>query len=275
MNGYFKPETQIRYEIYRHESENIERFELDYIVYSHSSFKDILEIQTDHLSGKGRLTLFIDENKEDLQQIYDRYDKVVFYSPSLPYGERLRQCVSQIDYDYFILMHDIDIAVYIDDDRMIEFVHFLRKNDFDRIDFQLAYDYDESHKTNDDGLYLIRSSNTDTQNKGYCYNVNPSIWKRETLLSILEEAISRGFSEYRTIEAYEIQEFACKFKIFKLFSRKKYRCGYFTCLQPFRYLHITHSRLLFSPSHLPPESSVDIVEDYDRILKKYDLSRWI
>jgi len=243
MNGYFKPETQIRYEIYRHESENIERFELDYVVYSHSSFKDILEIQTDHLSGKGRLTLFIDENKEDLQQIYDRYD--------------------------------IDIAVYIDDDRMIEFVHFLRKNDFDRIDFQLAYDYDESHKTNDDGLYLIRSSNTDTQNKGYCYNVNPSIWKRETLLSILEEAISRGFSEYRTIEAYEIQEFACKFKIFKLFSKKKYRCGYFTCLQPFRYLHITHSRLLFSPSHLPPESSVDIVEDYDRILKKYDLSRWI
>jgi hypothetical protein len=268
--------TQVKYEIFKHVPEDNEvNDSINYVVYSHSSFIDMLQIQTDHIENKGHLTLFIDRNNNDLDFIYKRYDKVVFYDPNLPYGTKLLDCVNQIDYDYFVLIHDIDILIHVDTKTVLEFISFLRKNNFDRVDFQLAYDYDESHKVNDDDLYLIKSSNTDTSNKGYAYNVNPSIWKRDALVEILSRFKDR---DYREIESDEVQQFCSKFEIFKLYSRKRFRCGYFTCLSPFRYLHLTHSRMIFSPRHIPEEDSVDIIIDYNRIVDKYNLKnsdKWI
>lgn len=276
MRKSYEPETQIKYEVYKHVAGNFNKDEvINYVVYSHSSFLDVLQIQTDHLEGKGNLTLLINKNDQDLDFIYDRYDKVVFYDGRLNYARKLSSCISVLEHDYFVLIHDNDILIHSDDETLKEFVHFLRSNDFDRIDFQLAYDYDLSHKINDDSLFLIKSNNTDTLNKGYTYNVNPSIWKRDTLLDILTTYIDR---DYRNIETDDVHEYCQKYNIFKLFANRKYNCGYFVCLEPFRYLHITHSQMLFSPKSIPEEMSKDIIDDYYRIVDKYNLrssNKWI
>ena len=250
---------------------------LNYVVYSHSSFLDVLQIQTDYLSGLGRLTLLINENNLDLTHMYSRYDNVIFYKDNQSYGHKLLSCINQIDYEYFVFIHDNDILFHVDKIKMLEFFSFLKENNFDRIDFQLAYDYDSihGHEINNDGLYLIKSSNTDTTAKGYPYNVNPSIWKRETLKSILEKF---GHHDYRTIEAPETQNFAVQFNIFKLYSNKKFNCGYFVCLEPVRYLHITHYQKFLSLSTLPHESYKDIEDEYNKIINKYNLknsNKWI
>lgn len=250
---------------------------INYVIYSHSSFLDILKIQTDYVFGKGALTLFIDENNLDLTEIYSKYSRVIFYKDSLSYGHKLLSCINQIDYEYFILIHDNDILFETNDTTVLELLSFLKENNFDRLDFQLAYDFNRDHKDTikDDDLYLIKSSNTDTAANGYPYNVNPSIWKRKTLITILNKY---GDRDYRTIEHPDVQVFCSQFNIFKLFSKKIFRCGYFICLEPFKYLHITHSRNILSLKGLQEETYKDIIDEYGKIVDKYNLKeseKWI
>jgi hypothetical protein len=249
---------------------------VDYVIYSHSSFIDILNIQIDHLYDKGKLTLFIEKNDLDLSDLYSKFSKIVFYDDSLSYGQKVLSCLYQIDYEYFIFIHDCDIVCYVDNQKINDFFNFLKSNNYDRIDFQLAYDFNRecADTIKDDDLYFIKSSNTDTDNNGYIYNVNPSIWKRETFIKILE---THGYRDYRTIEHPDVQKFCLQFEIFKLYSKNIYRCGYFICLEPFRYIHITHNRKLLSLSNLSEESCKDIKDDYTCIINKYNLtnsSKW-
>ncbi len=262
---------EIKYDIYKYEHiELVENQIINYVVYNHSSFLDILQIQTDHLYTKGHLTLFIDFNNLDLSHIYERYDKVVFYDSNLTYGQKLLNCIKQIDYSYFVFIHDNDILLYSDNKKINSLLHFLEVNNFDRVDFQLSYDFYETFKIENDDLFLVKTlcPFTIEYKSRYFYNVNPSLWKRETLIDILEKF---SYKDYRNIEDEETQRYCRKFNIFKLHAKKIYRCGYFTCLEPFRYLHITHSQMLFSPSTIPEENSKDIINDYNIIVDKYNL----
>ena len=265
----------IEYEIHKHVEES-NKDVVNYMVYSHTEFLDLLDIQYDHLVGRGHLTLCINKNELDLSDLYEKYDHVVFYDENLTYGQKLLSCVNQVDYEYILFIHDIDILFEANDTTVLELLHFLKKNDYDRVDFQLAYDFDSTHRDTieDDGIYLIKSSNTNTRAQGYPFNVQPSIWKKETLTKILEKF---SHLDYRTIEQDAVQEFSVQFNIFKLFAKRSYRCGYLTCLKPFKYLHITHGRKLFSPNNLKPEECVDILDAYDIIVDKYKLKespRW-
>ena len=266
----------INYEIYTHVEESDKDDVINYMIYSHTEFLDLLNIQYDHLQGRGHLTLCINKNDLDLENLYKKYDHVVFYDGNLTYGQKLLSCINQVDYEYILLLHDIDIVFEANNVRILELLHFLKKNDFDRVDFQLAYDFNSTHRDTigDDNLHLVKSSNTDTRSQGYPFNVQPSIWKKETLTKILHKFSHLG---YRTIEQDVVQEFAVQFNIFKLFEKRSYRCGYLTCLSPFKYLHLTHGRELLRLENLKPEECVDIVEPYNTIVDKYKLKeshRW-
>lgn len=266
----------INYEIHKHVEEHNDGDIINYMVYSHTDFLDLLNIQYDHLVGRGHLTLCINSNDLDLKETYNKFDNVVFYNSNLSYGKKVLSCINQVDYEYILFLHEIDILFEADDKTILELLHFIKKNNYDRVDFQLAYDFNSTHRDTitDNDLYLIKSSNTDTRAQGYPYNVQPSIWKKETLVKILDKF---GHLDYRTIEQDAVQEFVIQFNIFKLFSKTVYRCGYFTCLKPFKYLHITHSRELFSPNNLSLEECTDIIEVYDKLVDKYKLKeshRW-
>jgi hypothetical protein len=266
----------INYEVFKHVPEHDENDVVNYMVYSHTEFLDLLAIQIDHLKGRGHLTLCINSNDLEIDDVYENFDHVVFYDGSLTYGQKLLSCMNQVDYEYVLFLHDIDILFDADDTKILELLYFLKKNSYDRVDFQLAYDFNSTHRDTieDDDLYLIKSSNTDTRAQGYPFNVQPSIWKRDTLIEILTKF---SYLDYRTIEQDAVQEFAVEFNIFKLFAKKSYRCGYLTCLEPFKYLHLTHGRQLFSPKHVSFEDSVDIIDAFNIIVDKYDLKnskRW-
>jgi hypothetical protein len=116
----------IQYDIKKHVNRDIIDGVVNYVIYSHSSFLDVLNIQLDYIQGKGHLTLFIDENNHDLKHIYDKFDKVVFYDSNLTYGNKMLNCLNQIDYEYFIFIHDNDILYYVDNQKMLEFIDFLK-----------------------------------------------------------------------------------------------------------------------------------------------------
>ena len=154
-------------------------------------------------------------------------------------------------------------------------------NNFDRVDLKYTdkinynsqivniSDWQNINK-NEIGDNLVLVEQNDINN--YIYNVNPSIWKKNTLIKILENFPHKN---YRTIEEIDVQNFAKNFKVFKMYSNKKIDCGYFQCLPIFVFLHISHSGKLLPLNDdfktIYGQSYNHISQEYIEIINKYKL----
>lgn len=244
---------------------------LDFIVYSHSSYKKILEIQTDYLKGKGNLILFINQNQEDFDSIYLNYSKIVFYDDSDQYAKRLINCLSQIELNYFIFIHDIDILITFDEVILKKFFNLMVDKKIDRIDLKYTENnYSELNIELDFGKKINLVLQKDINN--FIYNVNPSIWDKKTFLKILNQF---PYKTYRDIENRDVQGFVEQFNVYKVNSENKLLCGYFECVDFFKFLHISHSgRILIYNKQFVTEynqSYIDAKDDFEHIISKYKL----
>jgi hypothetical protein len=125
----------------------------------------------------------------------------------------------------------------------IEFIENLKiiieENEIDRVDLQYySHSSDDIIDMIDFNLKLIKQNNT----QHFIYNVNPSIWKLESLIEVMSNF---KHDTYRSIEKIEVQNYCKKFNIYKLFSNNFIELGYFNCIFNYQFLHITHGgRLL-------------------------------
>ena len=210
---------------------------LTYIIYSHTDFLDMLTIQTYKLKSYEDKILLINKSDLDLSGIYSQYKKIIFYDDALPYASRILSLVD-LNLEYVLFIHDIDIIITKNNKIINHFVDFMKTNDIDRIDLQVRYNWDLNNPekiymtVDDEVIELRRQVNVNN----YSYNVNPSIWKLPTLLNIMNQFKNET---YRSIEL-NVQEYCNKFKIYKLYSDEYIRCGWFSCLSFFQFLHITH-----------------------------------
>lgn len=239
------------------------------IYYSHTEYLDILKIQVDHISKDDNKILFINKNELKLENLYKKFDRVIFYNDNLPYAERLL-ALKDLDYEYVLFIHDIDIILEKDDKILDGLTNLAKSKNLDRIDLQYNYEgtnrgYHEIEIDLGDenkNFSLIRQVEAPT----YIYNVNPSIWKLSTLLNIMERF---SYCTYRTIELEDVQNYCINnnYKIYKLHSEKILKCGYFTCLEFFKFLHITHGGKLLSTLHFSLDEVIK--EKYTKIVEKY------
>lgn len=238
---------------------------INYVIYSHTDYLEILKIQTDYVSSIENKTLLINKNDSNLSEIYDKYRNVIFYDDTLPYANRLLFLDSLKD-DFILLIHDIDILINKNDEIINYLYRYSRTNNIDRIDLQY---FDSSSNSDsvpiefeifDERFSLIKQYNPNS----YIYNVNPSIWKLSVLLDIMSTFKHKN---YRNIEDFGTQLYCQKFNIFKLFSDEFINCGYFKCLPFFKFLHITHGGglLPISNNGLPEELKIT----YDNIIDKH------
>lgn len=260
---------------------------LNYIVYGHTSYLEILRVQTDYIRLQENTTLFINKNDLNIDDILSKYDRVIYYDDSKPYASRLIQCLNQIEDEYFIFLHDIDILLNADKPTLNILLDFMIKNNVDRVDLKQSPNLNspEILKLNsleqvsagevDNGVHLIKQVMT----SDYIYNVNPSIWYKRAFLRLLTAFPNKT---YRDIEGLDVQSFAKTLSIYKLHSKKIVKCGYFECLEVFTYLHISHSgKLLLLNNNFKTEygqSYSDISDEYVKIVDKYNLRdsiKWV
>jgi hypothetical protein len=259
---------------------------LNYVVYGHTDYLDVLQIQTDQTELIDNKLLFINRNNLNINDIYIKYKKVIFYDDTKTYPQRLSECLTQIGDDYIVFCHDIDILLYVNQNLILELSNFLKHHNYDRIDLKhtnnhispMVYECSENinHKKwsivkntqNKDKIYLIKQ----VDESNYIYNVNPSIWKRESLLEIMNTFHNKN---YRTIEDIEVQKFSKKYTIFKIYTKLKKECGHFHCINDFVFFHITHNG-----SFVPLNSNYctiynqpywEIKDQYEGIVNKYNL----
>lgn len=252
------------------------------IVYSHTDYIDILRVHSDYLKFENSI-LFINFNYFNINEIYSKFKKVIFYDDKLSYSQRLNYCLTQIDEEYVLLTHDIDIPILVDIDRLNKIYKYCIDNKLDRIDLQ--YDirigkkiinsqiietdsFSEIDINNIQNYYSSLVRNDDVHN--FIYNVNPSIWRRRTLLELTS---TFPYETYRTIEGPHVQQFLLKYKIYKLFTNKKMCSGYFTITPIYQFLHITHGGGLMPVNKEVNGADDSICEEYKKIIDNYAFHR--
>jgi len=109
---------------------------INYIIYGNTDYLDVLTIQTDYMVGRGHLTLFLNENELNLDHLYAKYDKIIFYNNSDQYASRVLSCLKKVEDDYVLFLHDIDILLDVNNETIIKFYAFLRYHNFDRVDLK-------------------------------------------------------------------------------------------------------------------------------------------
>ena len=204
---------------------------LSRIIYSHSDFSDILNIQTSYLDKNRNNILLIDENSKDLELIYKEYNKIIYYDPNLSYPNRIL-ALQEIENPYILFYHDIDILVQCDNTIIDKLYDICKNKNLDRIDLQYTNILSDQ-KIGIEHFFLTKEENPDL----YIYNVNPSIWKTSVFLDVMENF---KHLDYRSIESIAVQKYCTKFNIYKLWSNEYIQSGYFKCLDFFQFIHITH-----------------------------------
>jgi hypothetical protein len=84
----------------------------------------------------------------------------------------------------------------------------------------------------------------------YVYNVQPTIWKTNSLIEVLDK-----FKEhtYRSIESSEIQQYCSnQMKCYRTVSINPISMGYYSSIKEFIFLHLTHFYQL-----LPTDPSIN------------------
>ena len=258
---------------------------IPYLIYSHTEFLDILLTQTDYLKSYDNKILLINKSDMKLDDLYSNYSKVIFYDDTQPYATRLLK-LSELDVEYGLFIHDIDIVINRDDSVIETLVQKMIETDMDRLDLQ----YQNIRRTTNTAGELIDmelKSTDDTELQipfqwenpndlrfyltkqddanHYIYNVNPSIWKISTFMELMTEFKNES---YRSIENQPTQEFCKRYNIYKLYG-PYVRCGGMGCLPFFQFIHITHGGKL-----LPIEgSNLDnsLISKYQSMITNYSL----
>ena len=262
---------------------------INYVVYSHTDYMDVLNIQTSHIKEQKNITLFLNSNTLELGELYSKYKNVIFYDDSKPYATRLLMSINKLDCDYFLFMHDIDILLNVDNSVLDGFLPLMVEHSIDRIDLKHTDSIDHPEVISiDDGFsfgssammvdgknYMIKQTNPNN----FIYNVNPSIWKKDSFMDLLNTFPDKT---YRTIEGMDVQNFSTKLNVYKLHNKNYKYCGYFTCVEFFIFLHISHSGKLLPLNDtfttVYGQSYNDISVEYTNIVNKYNLKlneKWI
>lgn len=227
---------------------------IHYVVYTHTEFLDVCNIQTDYLINDIK-TLIINKNNLELDSLYSKYDNVIFYDDSLPYASRLLVLESLVSkYDYILFIHDIDVVIKKDNTVLNKVVELMKSNNIDRVDLQLDGNPVGTINWNEHCINIISGEvindrlNVENDvylglniNGDFVYNVNPSIWNLKSFLEILNKY---SYLTYRNIETNsQLQSLMrSEYKTYQLYANNERRrkCGYFVCLDFFEFLHITH-----------------------------------
>ena len=214
------------------------------VIYSHSEYNDILEIATKFLKSYKNKILLTDNNFKKTEYDND-YIEIIKYDDKQPYGSRLLN-LKNIKDDVILFMHETDVLIKYDVNILNSLKQYIIDNKIDKIELQhcawppakipLKQTYNMHNKEIffNELCNLYRIDNP----KFFVYNVNPTIWRKESFLDIMKHF--NGYN-YRKMESIEVQNYtASKFNCFSLKCEKYVKCAHFTCPLFFQFIHLTH-----------------------------------
>jgi hypothetical protein len=255
------------------------------VVYTHTDNLDCLNIATDYLKEFDDKILIINNTDINLDQYKLEYRQIIFYEDQMQYGQKLFNTLKQINSDYILFSHEIDILLDKDIKTLNALIEYARFKNIDRINLQPSGHngplytkvlknehpslWEDTETFNTEDLYLSEQKGITT----YRYNVNPTI---VNLKSFIDMVGNFQNTSYRDMEDLPVQQYCEALKVYNLYKNKTEECGYFKCVSEYKFFHITHHRAFVrydenSPSTKFGQSYKDCLVDYQNIISKYKL----
>jgi hypothetical protein len=217
------------------------------VCYSHSEYEDVIRVQNVFIERyPGPKWLCIDKPPS----FSHSFDRILLYSDSDPYSERVRTCMMKIDASHVLFLHDIDLLVHFDSVFLQNVYWCMVSNSIDRVDLKWIRDCCSPVQYRVGDVVLC-----EPLHDSYRYNVNPSIWNVNSFSQFLDCQPK----SYRHVEDATMQERALSYKMYKLHSPTMVRSGYFHLTPLFVYLHITHLGGLLPPTENNLEPWLEII----------------
>jgi len=211
---------------------------MKFVVYSHSSFADILELQEERLKELSiEYYVVIDEDFDYRGQA----SEVIRYKNNEPFATRLFNAARQIKEEHILLIHEVDLVVSLDKKFLDSIAEAMSINAIDKVDLQSCptqhapalQDHTTVRVT--DSTYIGRTFFPHDQ---YVYNVQPTLWKTSSLVKALENYQEHT---YRSIEYSTIQQYcSSQLKSYRTVSFDSVPMGYYSSTREFVFLHLTH-----------------------------------
>ncbi len=240
--------------------------DLIYIIYSHSSYSDILQIQNDFISDiKEHKILFIDKINDNIKY---NFDEIIYYDDTLNYTKRVYNCLQMVQTDKFIVfIHDIDIILNISQNDLQNLVNIMKLHNIDRIDLQIK-DTPKNEIICYNEYILIKNNNINN----YIYNVNPSIYRFDKF-KILMDIFDNSYVNCENMDTQIYSYY--NLNTYTLYSKNIIRCGFHNVTNIFTFLHIIKNKELTPTDNNINNLDKHIQEIYDNILQKYNINRTI
>jgi hypothetical protein len=254
------------------------------IIYSHSSFLDIIYITTDLLKSYKNKILLTDENFDKDDEYKNHYVNILKYKNKDTYATRLH-LLEQVTEDYFIIMHEVDLLIKYNSVILHKMIEYMIENNVDNIELQhCAPPYHISkrqfHLHNPainckDICDIYKKDNIDMLAKGYnIFNVNPNIWKKSSLIKLMKK---HSHLDYRTIEPnVPLAKDMANMNCYSLLVKNPINCGHFMCDEFFLPLHILRHCKIFDPKPMHTcgvELDKEVYKIYNEILNKYFIGK--
>ncbi len=157
--------------------------EIPFVMYSHSEYSDVwipfISQKAKHLPNFGENIAFIDKPSNILHSNW----KQIFYKEKYTYSKRLICCLKQLNAEYCIFSHE-DMFLYGAPKKEIitKYITIMQEDNLDFVKLikggQCTYETHKKEKT----LHII-----DNKYSEWIFAIQPSIWKINSLISILKK----------------------------------------------------------------------------------------
>jgi hypothetical protein len=212
-----------------------------------------------------------------------KFDDYIPYNGNINYSKRWIEILPKITTSHILIVHDIDIILNLDLDKLAIFFNMVKYHNIDRLSLSLFLgseiinsELSNNSNMNNNKYYICNLKNVVNTRHYVPYDVSPSIWNKNTFLQLISLFPNET---YASSEQNQNLQFYCRNNL-KCYGIHTFADN--TCYYPkycrglvysniFQFLHITTKSQLLLPYEIYMDCKTELLE----ILKKYNLENKI
>jgi len=195
--------------------------------------------------------------------------EIIHYSVSHNYAKRMSVLLEKIDYEYILMMHDVDLPLNIERSKIPSIVSLIDRNGIDRLSFGVFKSQTESDVLCGEGICVTQLSPGMSANFYTPFDHSPSIWRRESLLDLYTHFNGESYFSIEhndAAQSYADNELKC-YGIQKTSDTKLVYHRGFVYSTDFNFLHIT-----IQGKFMSRVTYFDLIPEFEQIVSKYGIS---
>ena len=238
------------------------------VIFTHSDYSYLWKIIEEKIINLYDLNPIFISNINNTIEKPKGFKKYIEYDDKLCYAKRWINILTEIDYKYILVVHDVQIILNCDITKIIDLVNIIDKNNIKRCSLNVFNGVEQIHENN---IQLCNLNNVVRGKTFVPYDVSPAIWNVSAFLNLWNIFPNETYhgSELNN----DLQNYCKKIKCYGI---QKTKDKIYYCMQRpntifFKILNITIKGELLTPSDI----YMDMKNDFNQIVEKYNLTKKI